>query len=792
MRNIFLFIILLQSFFVNGQHLDLTVGQKINYEYLSIQRSLDFNDQSMVNYSDIIFEVLKISDTTVILKVNHPRLINNVSLKKRIFDSKFSYEKQERDIEAIANKVLSEMSFKLIIDRDGNFIKVEGVDAIRNRILEVAKSLDLSDINQQHTLLINSIFTAQYFKRTAEVLFKKPSVLKGEKKYTKTGMQVSYANENGTWKKVGLESLDTISVFVRGNINSGNKLLESYTLDSTCRGVVIPDKKFNNQTVLKILLKINKGDKFNIGSSLFSTVNTCLDLENYYSSVNTAMRGLEDLKAFHYSKRGMPGIDKIIYTKLDSLDNTLRRQTFKYKALKLGILQFLDYKAYLDLIAEIPVDSLIEGYQVIEKSKCEYHLGNREKFLKSVKLFFNKFRGNGYYIDNTHLLAEFIHSEIAKSVFNSKDTDTLRAAHLLLEKMEAFKIPQLTEILGSLRSYVVLKLTPVDSDPEAILEKKDNGVFSHYGRYRLLIFDELTLQNRPDSVKNIYIDYTIEMLKSSLSDLATEKAKAIYGDFFFNNHLRDQRIYLRKYLSDAYFRKNSLFPANPGFLQLASEYMQDQQDLLADNGSIENEYYFLPYIDYNKLFVENDVADKNTADKVLDKLLDMVILEPERYVDLQNKYNQIYPGEDFKMYFRKSLKEKLPKASDFVLYDRYGKEFSNTKYANKHIFIDFWGTWCKACINEIQYIENLHNQNKSSELLVKTIACFDKKEYVSKFMLNNKYSFDVLMSDERVQKKYHVSSYPKKVLILPIGVFVVIPYSQDYRAIVEKYLAWGI
>jgi hypothetical protein len=96
-------------------------------------------------------------------------------------------------------------------------------------------------------------------------------------------------------------------------------------------------------------------------------------------------------------------------------------------------------------------------------------------------------------------------------------------------------------------------------------------------------------------------------------------------------------------------------------------------------------------------------------------------------------------------------------------------------------------------VSEIHLVEALHVENPSPDRLkVTTIACFDKKALVDDFMAKKKYSYQVLMSDGKVQQDFKVFNYPTKVLLLPNGVYVDIPSRSEYVSLIQKYLAWEL
>lgn len=74
-------------------------------------------------------------------------------------------------------------------------------------------------------------------------------------------------------------------------------------------------------------------------------------------------------------------------------------------------------------------------------------------------------------------------------------------------------------------------------------------------------------------------------------------------------------------------------------------------------------------------------------------------------------------------YFYKKVDEKISllysdkKVPDFFLTDMNGKNVSLKNYEGKILFIDFWGSWCKPCMEEMPYSIKLHGELDSNKIL---------------------------------------------------------------------------
>ncbi len=74
-------------------------------------------------------------------------------------------------------------------------------------------------------------------------------------------------------------------------------------------------------------------------------------------------------------------------------------------------------------------------------------------------------------------------------------------------------------------------------------------------------------------------------------------------------------------------------------------------------------------------------------------------------------------------YFYKKIDEKISllysekKLPDVLLTDIEGKKVSLKNYEGKILFIDFWGSWCKPCMEEMPYSIKLHEELDSNKII---------------------------------------------------------------------------
>lgn len=77
------------------------------------------------------------------------------------------------------------------------------------------------------------------------------------------------------------------------------------------------------------------------------------------------------------------------------------------------------------------------------------------------------------------------------------------------------------------------------------------------------------------------------------------------------------------------------------------------------------------------------------------------------------------------------------KAPDLKLMDKDGKEVSLSDYAGKKVYLNFWASWCKPCLQEMPHMERVYQKFKDDKYYA-FLSVTSPKD--SKF--NNAYALD--------------------------------------------------
>nr|WP_068890043.1 TlpA disulfide reductase family protein [Pedobacter panaciterrae] len=735
--------ILLICGIAKAQTLKLKVGQKFSYDAInSADRKEKKYNSTTYEYWKTNFDVISYKNGIYTIKASPEIFLTKWG--NDIHDSTVPFEEQPAEFMAIAKKTMTISSYELKIDGKGNITAINGLPEIKAAIMAKLKALNTPEGYQKHQELADVVISENYFKERSS-FFKHPVrsfVLDTtETKFSPEGVQI------GTTHII---------------------------------------KKFN--------LLTTSPDKFvNLSTPLMAEAKAKLNYTDYYTPIKKATRKIQELADQHHREKGSQTIEAEIMKKLDSLDKGFAKDDYQYMGAKLGVLTYLNYGGYWDVLEKVPYEYLPGENDIDNKLTRDLGRGDFSNVKKVVELSFTRFKGENFYPMNMENTSSSLHDNFGGLIYRLQNRDSLQAAYNIIKQIEQLQIPIATEMLKGMKTYVQAKLATDQKELAEIANTHFNSVFDKAGRYRILIYDELVKKQIPDSIKLAYIDYTIDLDKKKI-EMINSGAIENVDPFYFTHFISKNNVVYKKNLADAYYRKSKLQKhTEESYLQMAADYLPTQQDIIDNQFGLKSEYKFTPFVPYTDLYLASGGSAGINDEAKLSKYVDMVILEPERYSILKENYLKAYPKGDFKAFFSKALKNKLPAVPKFSLNERSGKTVANIDQQNKFVFVDFWGTWCGACVAEIDKIEAIHLKNPNPEkLLVTTIACFDKKKNVDDFMAKEKYTYQVLMSDGKVEKDFKISGYPTKLLFLPNGVYLTIPYFSSYEDILNKYLKWEI
>lgn len=110
------------------------------------------------------------------------------------------------------------------------------------------------------------------------------------------------------------------------------------------------------------------------------------------------------------------------------------------------------------------------------------------------------------------------------------------------------------------------------------------------------------------------------------------------------------------------------------------------------------------------------------------------------------------------------------KAPNFRLQTINNEELELKDLSGKAVLINFWGSWCAPCKNEMPAIQDAYSQYKNDGFEVVAVNIYESAETVSTFMQKNNLSIPaVLDKNGEVYNTFNVRYVPTSFFITPDG-----------------------
>ncbi len=115
----------------------------------------------------------------------------------------------------------------------------------------------------------------------------------------------------------------------------------------------------------------------------------------------------------------------------------------------------------------------------------------------------------------------------------------------------------------------------------------------------------------------------------------------------------------------------------------------------------------------------------------------------------------------------------------FVSFDDPTVTITNIDFEGQVYLLDFWGTWCAPCIEELPYLEEAHDMYSDSGFEILSIALLDTREEIEQFREDN-YSMPWLHTllawgeYSSIMDLFELTRFPKPILVDEGGIIVAI------------------
>lgn len=115
----------------------------------------------------------------------------------------------------------------------------------------------------------------------------------------------------------------------------------------------------------------------------------------------------------------------------------------------------------------------------------------------------------------------------------------------------------------------------------------------------------------------------------------------------------------------------------------------------------------------------------------------------------------------------KSITEDL---ESFTLIDMEGNKIESNDLAGKVVILDFFGTWCKPCIQELKELEKVYQTYSTNEdvefFVINTAEAGDTVEKMNSFISSHNYSFQFGFDhDQQLVKQFDLHGVPYLFII---------------------------
>ncbi|UYQ90992.1 TlpA family protein disulfide reductase [Chitinophaga horti] len=506
------------------------------------------------------------------------------------------------------------------------------------------------------------------------------------------------------------------------------------------------------------------------------------------------------IKASYYSQALRPGpeVDSTLLENYIAQYDPILSNNDQYNVGKLGLVQGAKmtdkYRRYDQLLQKVPNSALANSYS---------HLFNKAQALKELDAD-GTYDVLKYMSRNTRTYNDWIQNSFAQSFLPMLDTaeaqkswkangasdeevrdlmHKVRNSRATATKLIAMLVNDKDTVLSRevLPLYLWSQVKTQVNDKAALMQTvaklesvSDGGDRGNQHRYALLVYQELK--------KAGYHAEATQLLNNTIQRLE----KRVKDSLDITRHLQQNMLaYTYKIKSDEATDPNTSL----NYLAKAAYYSPKNNSEKAHNSFYDR--VFLNSEESYRIAFSAALLKQGSTNEALKILSDQLTVDPGMLTELKQSFGQSAPDKDFYSFLHDVVIRNWKTVPTFALQSADGNStFKLEDYKGKWLLIDFWGTWCAPCRQELPKVNKFAQSVKNSpDIAFLSVACHDRAEAVTTFMDQEKYTFDAAMSDNKIEKNYAVSGYPSKFLVSPSGHMLEIPFGKDWEGIVALFTA---
>lgn len=310
------------------------------------------------------------------------------------------------------------------------------------------------------------------------------------------------------------------------------------------------------------------------------------------------------------------------------------------------------------------------------------------------------------------------------------------------------------------------------------------------------------------------------LYKNSLDSNKISKAFASYckGEITYFSYYNKNQYVVQNIFGERKVKKEDI-PSNyydfwNRFRLLDDSYLSDSyQNSLID---------YIGYKATKRLNIFNEYPDKEKYNQVEFNIIDSLLanhpltrekikaekliflidyFDLPKFVELEfKKYKDEFPVSAYVSLIQNKWDKKNKNTStkpDFTLRDTSGSLLNIKSLNGKVVYIDFWGSWCKACLAQIPNSSKLQQRYKSENVVFLFIDFYDTKEKWLKTITDRKIT-GLHIKAEKSDEKYFIEKFgigqgfPRYALLDKNGTLITSsaphPNDREVISLIDKHL----